>query len=751
MVAGGVALSIIVPVYNVAPFIGPCLDSILGQTQPRALGAIEVIAVDDRSPDSSGAILDAYAARDGRVRVIHLDRNVGLGPARNIGMQHASGDYLAFLDGDDTFTDHALRLILDRVSVSERPDVVVFDHARTFWDGRIQPSPHAALLARLSGSPFTAEQHPEIFDLLQVAWNKVYRREFVEEQGLAFPPGYYEDTAWTHVALLSARSVVTLPEVCVHYRQRRHGSILTTSSSKHFEAFDQWQRLFDHLATHPELEHWRPLLARRAVDHYTSVLTLPGRVPSGERGRFFAQAASAARTNYGSSIPVGHLKARLLTTVSLAVFDQAYRARSTVARMSGVSRTGSDLVRTVTRRAARLGRNGARLVRYRQLRREPLDPQLAVYSALWNRGVSGNPAAIYEAMRQVAPQVAGVWVVAPEHQPGVPAGIDVVTPLSRRYFELIARATYFVNDVNFPDYLVKRPGQVHVQTQHGTPLKHMGLDLMAHPLAAKGMNFTKLLARADRWDYNLSANPFSSLVWQRAFPSGFTTLESGYPRNDVLVTATAQDVAAARRALGVADDATTVLYAPTHRDTDTGFTARIDLDRFAEALGPDVVVLVRTHYYYPGAPDITPRTGGGRIIDVSRHPRVEPLLLAADVLVTDYSSIMFDYANLDRPIVSFVPDWEEYRSVRGVYFDLLACPPGVTVTDADDLADVIRSGAHDSAAAAATRQSFRSEFCTFDDGRAAERVARTVFAGEPLLPMIPLEQRVPAPRSRTDR
>ena len=93
----------------------------------------------------------------------------------------------------------------------------------------------------------------------------------------------------------------------------------------------------------------------------------------------------------------------------------------------------------------------------------------------------------------------------------------------------MARATYFVNDVNFPDDIVKRPGQVHVQTQHGTPLKHMGLDLMPHPAASKGMVFRKPPRRSDRWDWNLSANRFSTLVWERAFPSPFKTLESGYP------------------------------------------------------------------------------------------------------------------------------------------------------------------------------------------------------------------------------
>jgi len=739
-----IKLSIVVPVHNVAAYLAECLDSVLA----RSTSDYEVIAVDDCSPDTSGEILDGYAARDNRITVVHLDHNVGLGQARNIGMQHATGDYIAFLDSDDAYTPHAVRMIMSRLEATDRPDVLIVDHARTFWDGAEQPSPHGKLLAGLAERRFTAEEHPEIFTLLQVAWNKVYRRDFLAQLGVTFPSGFYEDTAWTHVTLLSAGSIATLPVVCVRYRQRRHGSILSTPSRRHFDAFDQWQRLFDHLDAHPELEHWRPLLAQRAVDHYVSVLTLPRRVPPQDRGDFYRRARALARANYADSVPRRHLKSRLLTSVSLPAFDLVHRVWTWGVRTRGVAGSVRRAGRAVGRRLTRLGGNGLRLVNYHRLLRKPLDANLAVFSALWDRGVTGNPAAIYRKMQEVAPEVRGVWVVRSDHLDQVPPGVDVVAPLSRRYFDVLARATYFVNDVNFPDYLVKRPGQVHLQTQHGTPLKHMGLDLMAHPLAARGMNFTKLLARADRWDYNVSSNPFSTLIWQRAFPAGFTTLEAGYPRNDVLVNATADDVAAARRELGLNDGQMAVLFAPTHRDTDAELTLRADVVALSEALGREVVLLVRAHYYYRLMPELDALTAA-RVVNVSRHPQVERLMLAADVLVTDYSSIMFDYANLDRPIVCFVPDWEEYRSVRGVYFDLLASPPGVVATDPDDLVDVFRTGSHDSSAAAAARRAFRAEFCTFDDGRAAERVCRIVFRSEPTLPMIQLEDRVAPPRVRS--
>jgi len=238
-------------------------------------------------------------------------------------------------------------------------------------------------------------------------------------------------------------------------------------------------------------------------------------------------------------------------------------------------------------------------------------------------------------------------------------------------------------------------------------------------------------------------------MWERAYPSRFVSLDHGYPRNDVYYTAGADDIRAVRARLGIAPGRRAVLYAPTHRDYEAGVTPRLDLAALADRLGEDTVLLVRAHYFYGGA--ASPLTGlrrSGRIIDVSSYDPVEELCLAADALVTDYSSIMFDYANLDRPIVVYADDWDVYREVRGVCFDLMDGPPGPVVRTPDELARVFCDGSYADAGSAALRARFRERFCAFDDGRAAERVVRRVLLGEPpeaLPPVIPLAERVPAP------
>jgi CDP-glycerol glycerophosphotransferase len=286
----------------------------------------------------------------------------------------------------------------------------------------------------------------------------------------------------------------------------------------------------------------------------------------------------------------------------------------------------------------------------------------------------------------------------------------------------------FVNNVNFPNHLVKREGQIHVMTHHGTPLKKMGLDEQDSPVLSARKDFPGLLRRCARWDYSVSSNVFSTLIWERVYPLRYESIESGYPRNDVLVDATEEDVAAARAALGIEPGQTAVLYAPTHREQQKGaFTHVLDLARFADGLGPDHVLLVRTHYFYGADPVLRDLHRQGRIRDVAAHPSIEQLCLAADVLVTDYSSLMFDYAVLDRPIVVYAPDWEAYRVVRGTYFDLTAEPPGTVTRTEPELLEAFASGAIRGEDAERARAAFRTRFCSLEDGRAAERVVRRVW------------------------
>ncbi|MEW2496006.1 CDP-glycerol glycerophosphotransferase family protein [Streptomyces nodosus] len=718
--------SVIVPVFKVQGFLRECLDSVLGQSY----ADFEVIAVDDCSPDGCGAILDEYAERDPRVRVLHLPENVGLGRARNAGMPYATGDFLFFLDSDDTLTPGALRAIADRLEEARDPDVLVFDYARTYWWGGTRRNVLARVLAEASVGTFTAVERPEILELLMVVWNKVYRRDYVTEHGFRFPPGYYEDTPWTFPVLLGARRIAALDRICVHYRQRRQGNILSTTSRKHFDIHDQYERVFAHVDAHPELARWRPYLHRKMGEHCLDILAKPDRLPPSDKGEFFRRTAELFRRHRTPTPVPAELRvlegsyARYLTRRRAAAAGSALDRRARGARKAAVKRV---------KRGWSWGHE-----------RRSLDPNLALYSAFSHRGVLGDPAAIHRAARDLAPHIRGVWVVRRDQVEQLPPGIEYVLPDSLEYRRLAARATYFVNNVNWPRVLAKRPGTVHVHTHQGTPLKYMGADLLGKPGARQGVDVPGMLRRADRWDHSLVANRHSELVWDRAYPCRFASARTGSPRNDVLVNAKPDDGAAFRLRHSIPEDHTVVLYAPTRRDhVRGGHVERFDLARFAEDLGEGHTLVVRLHPSLAKGPargmGLAELHRRGVLVDATDWPRVEEVMLASDALVTDYSALMFDYANLDRPIVVHADDWGAYTASRGAYFDITAGAPGHVSRSYRELTWLFASGSWQDTEATELRSGFRDRFCEFDDGRAAERVVRTLMLGEPDTPIsIPL-------------
>ncbi|MER6532180.1 glycosyltransferase, partial [Streptomyces sp. NPDC001508] len=426
--------SVIVPVFKVQGYLRECLDSLLGQSYTD----FEVIAVDDRSPDGCGAILDEYAARDPRVTVLHLPENVGLGRARNAGLPHATGDYLLFLDSDDTLTPGALSAMADRLAESDDPDVLVFDYARTYWWGGTRRNVLAQVLTEAGDSTFTAAEHPRILDLLMVVWNKAYRRAYVAAHDFRFPPGYYEDTPWTFPVMLSAGRIAVLDRICLNYRQRRQGNILSTTSRKHFDIHDQYERVFAYVDEHPELTAWRPFLHRKMGEHCLDILAKPDRLPPSDRAEFFRRTAALFRrhTPQGASVPA-----------ALRVLESGYAAylvkRRALRAGRGLGRGMRQVRRAATRRTRR---TWSALTAHRAL-----DPGLAVYSAFSHRGVLGDPAAVYYKAREIAPHIRGVWVVRSRARAKqLPADVEYVLLNSPEYRRVVARAGFFVNNVNWP-------------------------------------------------------------------------------------------------------------------------------------------------------------------------------------------------------------------------------------------------------------------------------------------------------------
>lgn len=240
--------SVVVPARSTEAFVDECLRSVRRQ----AGADLEVIAVDDDSPDACGAIIDRHARDDARVTALHLARSNGVGPARNAGVSRASGEYVLFLDADDAFLDPGVLAGLDAdLATTGDPDVLLFGYQEWRPCGlhrRVGSNP----VAVPGGSrPVSGAERPDVLRASWVCWNKVYRREFLAAAGLRFPTGFYEDFAWSVPALLAADRIAVSERTGVRYRRCRTGSTSRGTSPRHLEVFDQFERVLAFLGSHP--------------------------------------------------------------------------------------------------------------------------------------------------------------------------------------------------------------------------------------------------------------------------------------------------------------------------------------------------------------------------------------------------------------------------------------------------------------------------------------------------------------------
>jgi glycosyltransferase involved in cell wall biosynthesis len=291
-------LSVIVPVYQVEKYLADCLDSILDQS----MRDIQLVAVDDASTDGSARILARYAERDSRVAVVTLDRNQGLGAARNAGLGHATGEYVWFVDSDDWLPDGALPAVADRLTRTA-PDLLVTAYTRHYPGGGVRHHPLSQVVpGRGVPDTFTLRERPALLSVLHITCNKVIRRQFLTESGLTFGSGWYEDVSFTFPLMLAAERISLLDRCCYAYRQRPGGAITSTVSERHFEVFGHWDRVLARLEADPavpaELRH---LIFQRMIWHLLQVLGHPRRVPPDRRREFFAEIV----TRYRAHLPSG--------------------------------------------------------------------------------------------------------------------------------------------------------------------------------------------------------------------------------------------------------------------------------------------------------------------------------------------------------------------------------------------------------------------------------------------------------------
>jgi len=370
---------------------------------------------------------------------------------------------------------------------------------------------------------------------------------------------------------------------------------------------------------------------------------------------------------------------------------------------------------------------------YMKQRRLPIFEQTILYESFFGRRISDSPLAIF---RHIVsdPRFAGykhIWVcddLDPNDTPAAElmrlANVEYISKNSKKYHHYLARAKYLVNDTHFPDFFSKREGQVYINTWHGTTLKHLGKDIV--PIISG--HLTEIQRNFIQADYLIEPNRLTSNVIKHAFYlDGIAPgkmLLTGYPRIDTIYST---DRTAIRKRLGVEGNTTLVSYLPTYRATNMKRDKKIEEERFlhrvailSENLPPNSKLIIRSHHMLHAlSPEV-------REIDAPLDIDTNELLAATDVLVTDYSSVFFDYLNTRRPIIFYCDDLEEYLEKWGVYLPMENLPGPVCTTD-DEVAAALDDLPNFNINFGDAYRQFIKEFCAFDDGRASEKAAQALL------------------------
>ena len=373
----------------------------------------------------------------------------------------------------------------------------------------------------------------------------------------------------------------------------------------------------------------------------------------------------------------------------------------------------------------------------------PIDEKLVLFESFLGKQFACSPRAIYEAMKNDHrfDDYKFVWVFRKADAMRKRIGDErtiVVKYNTRRYFRMYAQAKYWVTNWRLPDCLIKKEGQICVQTWHGTPLKKIGMDLTieGNATTSQKKGHALYLNDAKKYDYFVSPSRFCTEVFSSAFGLNILDkrdilIESGYPRNDALFNFTDDDVLEIKNQLNIPLEKKVILYAPTWRDNQytQGVGYSFDLDKevisFLEHVPDDTIVLMRLHYLVANSVDLT--QFGSKIRNVSSYEDINNLYLISDILITDYSSVFFDYADLKRPIVFFMYDLQEYENnIRDFYIELDTLP-GPIVETADDLMAVLGNMEEINREYSDKYQEFNSTYNYLDDGGAGLRVAEAVI------------------------
>lgn len=720
-------VSVIIAVYNTEEFLDECLNSVVNQTYSN----LEVLLINDGSLDQSGAIINEFAKRDKRIISFHNDERKGVGAARNLGLDNATGEFVYFIDSDDFIALDTIGRLVENIGkhdilsgkqirltnkedskignmVEEEADdgMVIEEIKEKVQKGRVR-------LRRGIQQSFRGMSI--LHTLISHDFIKVNNLRFSEEVHC------YSDLSLI-VPIISEMRKFPLLTRCYYFKRRRNDPI----SNPALMQSDREKKVLDFLSIYNQMKD-QYSMDQRAGSYldwlFLNIYRKQIIMLFSNQGcidEFFNKVAVSV-----DKIDVSKRKS-LNVVVKRELKLLRKRKLGSYKRLIGLHHFARNMKRALK------SRQKMYIYLYRSVfMRIPLKEKTIVFESFLGKNYSDSPKYIYEYMLEHNPDFKYIWIFNKTRKE-IPGNAKQVKRFSLAYYYYFATSKFWVSNSRLPLKLNKREGNIYLQTWHGTPLKKLVFDM--NDIYSANPNYKKhFFNQSRRWDYLISPNQYSSDIFRSAFKFEKEMLEFGYPRNDILYKKDNEEsIQNLKESLQIPLDKKVILYAPTWRDDEFyepgkyKFAIQMDLHKMREQLGDEYVVLLRMHYFI--ADEIDTDGLEGFVYNYSKYDDIAELYLISDLLITDYSSVFFDYANLKRPILFFTYDLEKYRdTLRGFYIDIETEVPGPLVKTTDEIIDAVTNIEQVKAQYQETYDRFYDKFCGWDNGNAAENVVKTVF------------------------
>lgn len=756
MDAHNIQVSIIMPAYNVEKYLRQCLDSLFSQT----LKDIEIIAVNDGSTDNSLQILEEYKSKYPEMMRIYSTENRGVSHARNYGIGKAVGEYILFVDSDDYIEEEMCEKLYKK-AIKDKNDIVICGRYNFYENHQTGQVKQEIIIPEMINRNFNLyEDKYELAHILPFPWDKLFKRELIED--IEFPLNIrFEDIVFSYEAVVKAKNIGVIYEPLYNYRKTTQGGFLNSFSEqtldivKAFEILTNYMKennYFDYF--HDELEF---ICSRHFLYRYISLFKdehkgkgkLDIKLEIINRTQdFLKKTFPNWRQNHYLHNSSGWLKKKLPLFMNHKKMVRITKIREyTPNRVYNLIKRSYNFAKSVFAKLNKFRRSRSKLamikkklpfisiflqkgsVYYTHLYEKlSVDKKLILLESKHGEDVAGNIFALLkELSKKEYDDYKLLLAIAPEYKQKYKTllgryGINKVTMIdifSKDYNKALATAKYLITDTSFPPYFIKKKEQVYLNTWHGTPLKAMGRIVPNREYALGNIQRNFLIS-----DYLLYQNDFSKDVFLKdymikdIYPG--KVLLSGYPRNSVFFDKAGRELV--RRECDIADKQV-IVYMPTWRGLlhkkETNKQLREITRHFAqidEKLNDSQVFYVKLHPYVKDKLDYS---GYRHIREFPSQYESYDFLNASDVLVTDYSSIMFDYGVTKNKIILFTYDKDEYLSDRGLYMELndLGLPIAETV---DDLITEIGKPLTE-------YKAFHNKFCTYDSEDTPSKVLDTLL------------------------